>query len=92
MIEGRARKSNVDTGVLRLQPGETTRIVNGSQRIRWRQASVPRLNRGFLLSLILLFGADCPAVTIGVEGSSEFGDARKVAHRLLDEWAGKTGN
>lgn len=92
MIEGRARKSNVDIGVLRLQPREATRIINGSQRLRRRQGSDPGLNRGFLLSLILLFGADCPAVTIGVEGSSEFGDARKVAHRLLDEWARKTGN
>ncbi|MBV8278121.1 MAG: ABC transporter substrate-binding protein [Verrucomicrobia bacterium] len=50
------------------------------------------MHRGFVLGLLLLFGADCIAVTIGIEGSSEFGDARKVTRRLLDEWARKTGN
>jgi trehalose/maltose transport system substrate-binding protein len=44
------------------------------------------------LGLILSFGADCQAVTIGIEGSSDFGDARKIAHGLVDEWARKTGN
>jgi trehalose/maltose transport system substrate-binding protein len=50
------------------------------------------LNRAFVLGLILLFGADCRAVSIGIAGSSEFGEAGKVTHRLVDEWARKTGN
>jgi trehalose/maltose transport system substrate-binding protein len=50
------------------------------------------LNRAFVLGLILLFGPDCRAVTIGIAGSSEFGEAGKVTHRLVDEWVRKTGN
>jgi len=50
------------------------------------------LNRAFILGLILLFAANCRAVTIGIAGSSEFGDAGRVTHRLVDEWARKTGN
>ena len=41
---------------------------------------------------MLLFGADCRAVTIGLLGSSEFGDAGRVTRRLVDAWASKTGN
>lgn len=82
----------MDIGIRRLQPRDTTRTSNGSQ---WRgetREKGPRLDRGLLLGLILLFGAECRAVTIGIEGPSDFGDARKVARRLLDEWARKTGN
>ncbi len=41
---------------------------------------------------MLLFGADCRAVTIGLLSSSEFGDAGRVTRRLVDAWASKTGN
>jgi trehalose/maltose transport system substrate-binding protein len=41
---------------------------------------------------MLLIAADCRAVTIGLLGSSEFGDAGRVTRRLVDAWASKTGN
>jgi trehalose/maltose transport system substrate-binding protein len=41
---------------------------------------------------MLLVALHCQAVTIGLLGSSEFGDAGKVTRRLVDAWASKTGN
>ena len=40
----------------------------------------------------LLLCANCRGVTIGVAGSSEFGEAGKVTRRIVNEWASKTGN
>jgi len=65
-----------------------------SQWLGGHLRSIRISNRGSVLGLILLllFGAVCRAVTIGIEGSSDFGEAGKVTHRLVDEWARKTGN
>jgi trehalose/maltose transport system substrate-binding protein len=92
MIEGGARKSNVDDRRTLIAARQNNQNNQWESMAAATLGRVARLNRGFVLGLILLFGADCRAATIGIEGSSEFGDARKVAHRLLDEWARKTGN
>jgi trehalose/maltose transport system substrate-binding protein len=47
---------------------------------------------GILLGAMLLICGNSRAVTIGLAGSSEFGEAGKVIRRLVNEWASKTGN
>jgi trehalose/maltose transport system substrate-binding protein len=58
----------------------------------WSGRGQPGITSKILLGLILLCRCNCNATTIGLAGSSEFGDAGKVTHRLVDEWARKTGN
>jgi trehalose/maltose transport system substrate-binding protein len=62
---------------------------------RWTQ--IPKLfNREWawviLFALMLIFSGNGFAVTIGLAGSSEFGEAGKVTRRLVAEWEKKTGN
>jgi len=51
-----------------------------------------RFNSGICLGLLLMFCGYCRGITIGLAGSSEFGEAGKVTRRLVNEWASKTGN
>jgi trehalose/maltose transport system substrate-binding protein len=54
--------------------------------------SLARLERGLVLGAVVIFCGSSRAVTIGLAGSSEFGEAGKVTRRLVAEWENKTGN
>ncbi|HEX6565940.1 MAG TPA: ABC transporter substrate-binding protein [Chthoniobacterales bacterium] len=92
MIESRARKSNEDIGECRLQPKERSRKVSRNQWLRKVEMGPEWLERGMILGLILLICGSSRAVTIGLAGSSEFGEAGRVTRRLVAEWENKTGN
>jgi trehalose/maltose transport system substrate-binding protein len=75
-----------------LQAEETSRRTGGSQWFLRGQLRLVWLDRGLVLAVGLLICGTCQAVTIGLAGSSEFGEAGRVTRRLVAEWENKTGN
>jgi trehalose/maltose transport system substrate-binding protein len=74
-----------------MQAEGTSRTISKSQSFR-RGRATRWLERGLFLGIGLLICGSCRAVTIGLAGSSEFGEAGRVVRRLVAEWEDKTGN
>lgn len=75
-----------------MQAEETSRRICRSQCFLRRQLGLVWLEQTLVLAIGFLVSGTCQAVTIGLAGSSEFGEAGRVTRRLVAEWENKTGN